>query len=175
MGRKHKHEVNLLGPYRITAFRSQQTYLLCDVESGKERVSLFFLTAFDPSTIAQIISRKEGKRGNEDAAEISYTTDSIPAKTLESRSKAKRRLKKRVKQANFDSVPTAIPIPLDSKPMAVKSSHSNRKVILVSQPVPENSRARRSTNSGRESKMPALFLVTLDALQEGGGNDVSAQ
>jgi len=173
-GKKHKHEVNLLGPYRISEFRSQQTYLLCDVESGKERVSHFsFLTAVDPSTIAQITSRQEG--GDEDVAEMSYTTDSIPAKTHESRSKAKRRFKSRVKPVKLDSISTAIPVPLDSKPVAIKSSHSNRKVILVSQPAPDNSRARRHTNRGRESKMPARFLVTLDALQEGGGNDVTAQ
>ena len=106
---------------------------------------------------------------------MSYTTDSIPAKTHESRSKAKRRFKLRVKQVKLDSISTAIPVPLDSKPVAIKSSHSNRKVILVSQPAPDNSRARRHTNRGRESKMPARFLVTLDALQEGGGNDVTAQ
>ncbi len=123
--------------------------------------------AVDSSTIAQITSRQEGR--DEDADEMSYNEDITPAKTHESRSKGKRRLRKRFKQAKLDSVSTAVLLALDSKPMAVKLSHSSRKVILVSQLVSESSRARRYTNSGRESKIPARFLVTLDALPEGGG------
>jgi hypothetical protein len=143
-----------------------------NLEKG-EFLTFLFLRLLIRLLLLRSLAVKRG--GDEDVAEMSYSTDSISAKTHESWSKANRRLKSRVKQVKLDSVSSTIPIPLDSKPVAVKSSHSNRKVILVSQPAPDNSRARRHTNRGRESKMPARFLVTLDALQEGGGNDVTAQ
>jgi transposase InsO family protein len=173
-GKKHKHEVNQLGPYKIVEFRSQQTYLLSDVATGKERVSHFsFLTPVDPTTIASITNHSRG--GGEDIAKTSYSTDVQQAVTDGSQNKAKRRYKRTVLPAISDPVPKVSSTTPTILPTVVKSSHNNRKVVLLSELSGDSRSARRSTLSGRQSKMPARYLVTLSASQEGGGNDVTPE
>ena len=159
---------------KMVEFRSQQTHLLRDVSAGKERVPLFpFLTPVDPSTNTRITNHSRG--GGEDIAKMSYSTDVQQAVTKESQHKAKRRYKKRFLPAIPDPVPKVSSINPTVLPTVVKSSPNNRKVVLLPELFGDSRPARRPTLSGRQSMMPARFLVTLDASQEGGGNDVTPE
>ena len=95
--------------------------------------------------------------------------------TEESQNKAKRRDKKIVLPAISDPVPKVSSITPTTLPTVVKSSHNNRKVVLLPELSGDSRPARRPTLSGRQSKVPARYLVTLSASQEGGGNDVTPE
>ncbi len=77
-GKRHKHDVYLLGLYKIMSFKNQSFYRLINVQTGDERNAHFSLLS--PSSDSFYLLLKQQEEGNEHTLEVS---DSLVNQTSE--------------------------------------------------------------------------------------------
>ena len=163
-GKRHKHDVNLLGPYKIISFKSQSVFILSNVKNLNEREAHYSLLS--PVSASLALQLKQQEEGGEtippnepnSLPESPSTTNA----TISQQSTKRRRKHKKITQNSSDATITAAP----TAPVV----SSSRKVRFVPSPPTTDVPGVPPTRSGRVVSKPARFLITIV-----NGQDLSFQ
>ena len=154
-GKRHKHDVNLLGPYKIISFKSQSVFILSNVKNLNEREAHYsLLSPVSASLASQLKQQEEGGEtippNEPDSLPGSSSTTNA---TISQQSTKRRRKHKKISQNSSDATITAAP----TAPVVL----SSRKVRFVPSPPATDGPSVPPTRSGRVVSKPARFMMTI--------------
>jgi hypothetical protein len=162
-GKRHKHDVNLLGPYKVISFKSQSYYRLINVQTGDERNAHFSLLS--PVSDSMSLQLKEQEEGGEHILDVSNTLVDQPQETITSNShQSTKRQRKHKKSTTVSADMISVPV------VPTSAVLSSRKVTYVPVSKTADETEAQPTRSGRVVSKPARFLVTI-----ANGQDLSFQ